>query len=416
MDRLLSDQLSLFNGLIGIRGDWDKQARVAVVTDSGTGERFSLSAQGKVDYAEPRVLEQESGDSGEERLTLRFGSERQVQEYLAKMRADGKNVRITSREEGKAYRPKPISLGWTLGGQEALREIGRVALNFLADQYPNLAREPDLRPFKDWVQGKGGDDYVSFYFGPKESSGFEFGHLISLYLDHGSGKVAGIISFFDSFDYQVDFGTIHPQVSEVCHIALNPEADRPPDDKVVRKLAGPLPLPEPGGPPDPKEFSGRWAGLLGRIQERQWKHTSADLLPLLNELRALPEYEWFPRVIELLGPQMQRILNLLSHAIEEFATQLDQPEFKPYVTLFRQFVSVDHQGELSEFGQMALHLATSHIAAVLISDLKNGPISDQRLRALLAAGEGAGLAFKAVSDILMGALADHDNGQDAGMP
>ena len=409
MDRLLSDQLTVLNALIGIRGDWDKQARVAVVTDAGSGERFSLGAQGKFDYADPRVLKEDLGDNGEERMTLRFASERQVQVYLSKMRASGKTVRITSREEGKAYRPQPISLGWTLGGQEALREIGRVALNLLADQYPILARVPDLRPFKDWVQGKGGGDFVSNYFGLKESSGFEFGHLISLYLDPDSGRVAGIVSFFDSIDYLVTFGVLHPPVPEVCHIALNPEADRPPNDKVVRKQQGPVSLPTPGGLPDLNAFSERLDGLFGRIQERQWKLTSASMLPRLNELRALPEHRRFPQVMELLGPQMQRILNLLSHSVEHFVAQVKKPEFAPYVAILRQFISVDEHGELSEFGQMALHLVTNHVAAVLVSDLANGPIIDRRLRALLAGGEGAALAFKAVSDIVLDVIGDREN-------
>jgi hypothetical protein len=212
LDAALSQQLNFINGLIGVRPD--RASGPAPARVEHNGQALTIDHAGTPAIAAPRIVADEPGSDGKRLVTVEFGNEKQVQEWIEKNRAAGTAVQKLQRSTGRRF-VETIPLEWSFGGDSTFREIARVALNFLAHRWPHTARDPALKSFKNFVLGKAvlsdGDPRIVWYaaddaFALPEPA-FPFGHQVLL-VQSVSGEVYSRIRFFATFDVWVWFGRI----------------------------------------------------------------------------------------------------------------------------------------------------------------------------------------------------------------
>lgn len=400
LDDLLARQLSFLNGVIGVRRDRDDEPRPAEV-DSAEG-RLTIDHAGKPAYAAPQVTAEEPLDDGRRKVSVVFANERQVQEWLAKQRAAGLNVQQLHRSEGQRFMADPIPVEWSFGGNEAFREIGRIALNFLAHRWPDVARHAALKPFKDWVEGHivVEEDAPRFvWYAPDGSfrlpdATFNFGHQVLLSLDEQAAY--GRVRFFGAFDLFVWFGHISGVPSEVVLFDIDPLAEHPPDDlrETVRDRAL---SPNAITPPTLDTLNlevllgERLRGLLKRVEDHQWANGTAGLLDSLNATRGLPAHEQGQRVTELLEPYLGHVLALARHVVGEIRRRANDDVTKVLADVMESLLAPDSKSPdgLSQIARTSLGLGLAALADAVVKEVAAAPLTDERLRLLLAGGPGA---------------------------
>jgi hypothetical protein len=279
LDAFLSQQLSFINGVIGVRPDRADEPRPAHV-DSVEGP-LTIDHGGKPAFAAPRVLADEPLADGGRKVSIEVANERQVHEWIAEQKAAGLQVKQERRGEGQRFLADAIPVQWSFGGNEAFREIGRIALNFLAHRWPDAARSPALKQFKEWVEGvhvlaEGAPRFV--WYAPADAfaipdAAFAFGHQVVLSLDEAGAY--GRIRFFSTFDLFVWFGRLPDVVSEAVVFDIDPLAEHPPDDlrhaTVDRAMIPAVVLPPTNNTLGLEGLlRDRVRALLARVEDRQW--------------------------------------------------------------------------------------------------------------------------------------------------
>lgn len=234
LDALLSRQLAFINGVIGVRPDRSSEPRPAQA--HATEGPLLIDQTGKPSFATPRVIEDAQQPEGGKRVVVEFANERQRQKWVAEQRASGLKVKQESIAVGQRFLSDPIPIQWSFGGNDAFREIGRIALNFLAHRRPEVARLEALAEFKEWVEGKrllkmGGRRFV--WYAPLASfpvpdSPFKFGHQVLLVI--GGNGIYGRVRFFSTFDLFVWFGKFPDCPQEATIFDIDPLAENPPND------------------------------------------------------------------------------------------------------------------------------------------------------------------------------------------
>lgn len=414
LDGLLSRQLSFLNSVIGVRPDRADEPRPAQV-ESVVGP-LTIDRSGKPAFAAPRVLADEPLADGRRKMSMVFGDERQLQEWIAEQKAAGLQVQQLQRAESQYFLADPIAVEWSFGGDEALREIGRIALNFLAHRWPDVARLPTLNQFKQWVEG----EYVLVadaprfvWYAPSDAFGipdavYAFGHQVLLSIEEGCAY--GRVRFFSTFDLFVWFGPLPGVASEAVCFDIDPLAEHPPDDlrevPLERaRLPAVIHAPTSHTPNLESLLRERMGSLLARIGDHQWAISTRGLLDLLNATRTLAGDERVDRVTELLEPHLGRVLFLARHVAEELRRHT-HGELVMLADAMDLLLAPDRESAdgLSAVARASLHLALASLVDTVVSELDAGPMTDQQLRLLLAGGPGAavvgGILLQQVIDAL----------------
>jgi hypothetical protein len=410
LDALLADQLRVINGLLGVRPDRDDEPRPALV-DSSDG-RLAINHEGKPAFAEPLVLADEPLADGRRAVRVLFGSEEQRQAWVAKQRGAGRDVRQVNRgEEGQRFVTEAIPVSWSFGGIDAFREIGRIAMNFLAHRWPELARSDELRPFKDFVEAKrtvaATDPRPVWYARPDDfavpDSAFSFGHQVLIVLDAASQQVYARVRFFSVFDLCIWFGRILISRGEAVLFDIDPLAERAPRDLKESEFAPdrfPPPSPPTADPPQEvaQLLGDRLRLLLSRIEDRQWELSTHGLLEALNAARELSSAERSVRVESLLQPHAGQVLFLARFVADELEKRANNRVSKAVATALSALLAPDRNSPsgLSCEAEASLELATRALAGHVASRLQNAPLSNEELRLLLHGGPGAHVVGEAL--------------------
>lgn len=415
LDALLSRQLSFINGVIGVRPDRADEPRPAQV-DSVEGP-LTIDHGGKPAFAAPRVLADEPLADGRRKVSIEFANERQVQEWIAAQKAAGLQVKQERRGEGQRFLADAIPVEWSFGGNEAFREIGRIALNFLAHRWPDAARSPALKQFKEWVEGvhvlaEGAPRFV--WYAPADAfaipdAAFAFGHQVVLSLD--AAGAYGRIRFFSTFDLFVWFGPLPGVASETVLFDIDPLAEHPPDDlreATVDRAVIPAAIHPPTNDTQDLEslLRERFRSLLGRVEDHQWAISTRGLLDALNATRPLARHERVERVTELLEPHLGRVLFLARHVAEEIRRRAHDEVTRVLADAMEFLLAPDQKSPdgLSTIARASLRLALASLVDVVVTELDAGPLTDERLRLLLAGGSGAHAVGSILTQQVVGAL------------
>ncbi len=419
LDEHLSRQLNFINGVIGVRPDHAKRPRPARVNSAdGT---LTIDHTGTPSFAGPRVIADEPHEDGGRRVSVEFADERQAQEWIAQQKAAGTPVKVESRSAGQRFISGILPIEWSFGGEDAFREIGRIALNFVAQRWPDAARSDGLQAFKDWVEGKrvlaAGEPRFVWYAPenafPIPDSPFEFGHQVLLVRDEH--QTFGRVRLFSTFDLFVWFGPECGTSSEAVIFNIDPLADHPPGDLLESapdRWALPEQLIPPTAPTDDLAhlLGTRLRSLLSRIADRQWALGTQGLLEGLNATRTLSRREQTDRVGELMQPHRGRVLFLAREFAKAARGRATDDLGHTCADMVDLLVAADPDGHegLSTTAQAALHVALAALVELIVRDLHDGPLTAERLRLLLAGGAGAEAIGRALLRMIVIALGGPD--------
>jgi hypothetical protein len=415
LDAKLAQQLVSINGFIGVRPDRADEPK-PVRVDSVEGP-LSIDHTGRPAYAEPRLVSEAQGEDGKRIVTMSFASERQIQDWYEKQRAAGLTPKVLRREEGVRFVSGPVSIEWTFGGQEAFREIGRIALNFLAHRWPELARTPELRPFKDFVQGTARTSpqapkrvwYADETAPRLQPSPFEFGHQILIVVDAPSSQVYGRVCLFSTFDLYVSFGSVPLQQSSVALFDINPLAEQPPDDLRV-SIPSWIPIhAEPPGVPDRVDqmLYERLRSLFVRVQDRQWRTGTRGLLEAVNSMRSASPRERAQQIAKHLEPHLGRVLLLAREVAAGFRQELGKDETGLLVAEgLERLLEPDPSTPdgLSNVSRAALCAGLAGLASAIGEEVERGELSDASLRLYLEGGLGLHAVGTVLTNLVLRAI------------
>jgi hypothetical protein len=425
LDAALARQLSDLNGLIGVRRDRDDEPRPARAQGDEGG--LLIDHLGKPSLDGPRVVRDEQLPDGKRAVSVEFPDNQTAQRWVAEQRALGRDVQTLRRSAGQRFAARGAAISWSFGGDDAFREVGRIALNFLAHQWPDVARRPDLKSFKRFVRGPSRFRcallrvvqwvyprhfaakpqrvwYAPADAFPMPTSPFGFGHQVLLKI--GDACAYARVRFFLAFDLFVWFGPLRGGVKPAAIIVdIDPLADRAPDDvrfSELRHETLPATIDRPGEHRDVGDLlRARMLELLSRIEDHQWSASTAGLLDQINATRAAEPTERADLVERALEPHLGRILVLARHiaGAARSCAQTDAEKFTAeQLETLTAGDSASHDG-LTALSRTSLRSAACALAEAIAQDLEQQPLDAARLRLLLQGGPGAA--------IICGGLARH---------
>ena len=414
---ILSYQLTPLNALLGVRPDHDDQPRQLTATNPSDGQTYLVSAT-NVELASPKVLNDTTVE-GARHVAVQFANEHQIQEWLTEQRAAGFKVEIQKREEGRGYFARPYKVELALGKLEGLRAIGYIALTFLAHYFPPVARQPELKPFKDFALGASGEQPVWWDFtAPPDDippNSFRFGHRILIGLSAARQEAYARVSLFSTLDFAVHFGAVRVASSQTVIVDIDPQADRAPGDisevREQKALTG-IDRPESltSSLRDTIESGNarlRFERLLQKISDWHRECVAKDLLPKVDAIKSLDAHERIQQVKHLLSDHGQSVFNLMLFVArrckEQFGADPATAALVPAVDILVAEAPESATG-ISQTAACTLELATTALSHQICRDHDDGKLNWERLSLLLGGESGAEIVKKVMLQPLMMAL------------
>jgi hypothetical protein len=408
----LSAQLEAINALLGVRGDHASVPHETILVDEASGRKIVLS-QAKAEFANPEI-KLEAASPGTDRFTGWFSSEKQFQDWMEAQRAQGNDIKVTSKGRWQEYHPSDGRIDFGFGGPTGLRSIGYVAQTFLAHNFPAVARSPDVIDFKHYTLGTSDAEFVWWdYEFPTTlpPNHFEFGHRIVVGLDPVSKVAYARISLFSALHFSVLFGRYLGDDASTVITDIDPLAEHPPNDILERRE--PVAMAVVSVPADRKKSlagaisDGRsqemFSDLLRSIADRDRRTCAERMLKELKgseQLDALGRKNLFERVV---ASESQRVLNLMHHIVDDMKRH---PETRSLAPLFDPLVAVDPTTDngLTPAATAALRLSQMALVGQMLDDYAKEKLDLDRMEMLIGGGPGAAIVGQAMADPIMRSL------------
>jgi HNH endonuclease len=407
LDALLISQLAVVRGLIGVRPDRASVATPArVMTDEG---ELVLDSAGRPSWTVPRLRSETRLSEGGSLAIVECKDEAQGRQWKQMMRARGIDAQPVDLDAGARFWEHPVQLRWSFGGDEAFREIARIALNLIADRYPHVARLPGLQPVKRWIRGERtpiGPPIVWFNDGSVTlpPCTFAFGHRVALRLDPTTGEAFAAVSLFNAFEYLIAYGAIGVDVPVRMLIEVDPLAECPPDDQTIADGAPDLlsTITRPSSMTVTTlqhcYMSSRALDLGARIAEHQARIFLVGVLPQLNALRECSSAvlgQAIHEVLRLCDGHILRMVRQISVLASQSISTPSHPTQKFVAEALALMTRMDAANEdgLSEMCRNTIFLARATISSVVESELSTGAITLERLTELLRGSEGMAIVL-----------------------
>ncbi|OJH40393.1 HNH endonuclease [Cystobacter ferrugineus] len=417
MDQDLVEQLNLLNGLIGVRSDHRDVPRPAVMVEARTNVKYAIQANGMITLAEP-VVREVSREGTRTRTVVDFASRAEAQAYLARMKQEGKTPRQVQWEERVTYFTQPTASRLHFGGASTMREVARIALNFLAHYFPVAARQPGLDPLKAYITGGGPNTFVNFSLGdaltqpPME---YPFGHRVLVAVERESQQAWAWVSIFSCFNLYVRLGAVSVERTETVVTDINPLAEHPPHDVKEQRFAEALhrmmkaPTNEEVGTAAVQATT----TFFQRVQDRRWEEDAQVLVPALNQLRGLPAAQRLAHIDVLLQEQRQRALNPMGEGVRQITEHwksspesVGSPVIQALIQALKASIQpgpAGHNG-LAPQTEALLKLVCRRFSMELAQQLERAPVTSLELRLLLEGGLGIVLALEVIRDAFQSAI------------
>ena len=410
LDQILSEQLQIINGLLGVRHDRKKQPHLAKIQDPLTGIALLVDSNGKLQQIAPRTVS-ESETDGKRQYKMAFDNLIQAHKWREEMRAKGVEFNSFDIQRSKRLFSKPFNLSWSFGGDDGFREVSRIALNFLAWKFPALARRKSLRPFKEYILGNLAESFCRYDFEWIDNlpvSKFPFGHRIIICLDANTSQCYARVNFYSLFNLIVNFGHTHPDRNAIIIIDIDPLADKAPEDIHEQVLLDQV-LTPPTQSTTSQDFNRAKiveavGKLLQEIDDKHWQATVNQLLPKLNALRAEVNYRRYDQVVELLRQHEQRILNLINRLIDEIQIRAkEDPRLEPLLPGMKFFTQTDPKefSGLTKSALASIGLLAYSLAEPICACLETMDITANELRSYLDGQKGIKIVAETLIPIIM---------------
>ena len=410
---ILSGQLEALNALLGVRGDHADQPHRTILTDEASGRHVTLSGD-KIELAGPEIVS-ESVEGEVRKVTAKFASEHQLQEWFEAERAQGRQVKPGKREPVQQYYMSSSGISLQLGGSEGLRAIGYLAQTFLAHHFPDIARASELDAFKEFTLGKSDENFVWWDFETPTmlpQNAFEFGHRVIVGLDPARRSIYARVSLFSALHFAVLFGHHSGMNAQAVIVDIDPLAEHPPNDILERRESSAVAA---VSPPDDLTTnlsvaisSGRaqqaFNQLLKRIEDRNRALSAEAMLEKLkgaDQMDALTRRELFAAVLE---KQSQRILNLMRYVID--GANAHHPLLGGLSPMFDWLIAFDPStaNGLSNEATAALGLARQALLTQMLDDYAGGRLDSDRLAMLIGGGPGAAIVGQAIMEPIISSI------------
>ncbi len=409
---VLASQLQAINAFLGVRGDHADAPHSVALTERDSGRTYRFSG-GKVEM-EPEVVSESQDELGATVTTMAFSSERQFRAFLEARRQAGQPIGGFTRSEPQQRFLGPSQVRLELGGPDGLRAVAYVAQTFLAHHFPLAARLPELRPFllgtlnaSDWTED-------AWWTAEPDSADlppqpFAFRHRVLVGLDAATQSAYARVSLFSGLHFAVLFGRALIESSQTVVVDIDPLAEHPPDDISARTFAAALaPVRRPANLTAELAqgiHSGRsqadFNALMARIAERDLSLTVNDMLAEFEPAASLDAYEREQLFARVIHRQSQRVLNLTRHVLGELPARA--PELAalwPSLHRLMEFDPASPSG-LTPIATAFLELAKLALVQQMLADHAAGRLDRERVASLIAGGDGAVIAGRAVLQTLL---------------
>lgn len=405
----LAQQLEFFNAQLGVLHDRTRKVRPARMTEVVSGQELLLTGGG-LGFAPP-------DDIAPGEHTMPFSSMAEAKAWAERQRAKGREVEIGGAGTPSTYHPGTSRAKIELGGPEGLRAVGYVGQTFMAHAFPDMARAVGLQPFvKNTYEGSGETrvwwDFDRAKFEP--ASPFEFGHRIVVGFDAEAKLAHGRVSLFGAFDFAMIFGPVDAAQSVARIFDIDPLAERAPADLCEKDVIAAPTAPTP--PADAAKAlrhelesggaAGRVSELQRRIQDRERTRAAARLLTQVDAIRDAEAAARITAFKLLVGKERQRIWSMLRTILSEFEQSDAGAEVKSLgldpSSLGRPDPSAPDG--LSDTGRRALDLACDAMAQQFQADFESGSLTQERIRTLIADGEGHAIVLRAALALIIPGL------------
>lgn len=366
----ITEQLRHFNALLGVRPDHAKSAKPHQFTTEG-GEQISVF-NGEVRRVSPPVIQP----------------------------------------------PGMIAGHLEIGGPEALRAVGYIALTFFAQHYPDEVRLPEFDEFKAFVEHETANEYV-WWEGPQTDAAlppnpFLFGHTIMLMVSPGTGNVTALVSFFQGMTFGVCLGRAPSLAAQSTVIFIDPHAENPPHDIRVQETNHCLLEIEK---PEPLQshleqmvseniVTDGISRLLARISRWKFETEAASVVQRLNAVRTQPDAlrRELEEVLSELTSYVFRLLNYL--AVNATDWLKDIPESKVLLHVLKEIATQDRSQKtgITPLTEVSIANAMDALIEEIEETLKLGEIDMEYLWRLFRTSYGVELVAPAVLAPILVAL------------
>jgi hypothetical protein len=395
--RILSEQLRLFNAILGVAGDHSEHPHTVQTDDAESGHSLVLS-EDRVEFAQPHVVAKTT-DGPTSNVTLRFSNPRQKEEWIKAQEALGFKVTQGVEQPGQSYFPSETHIPLLLGGPEGLRAIGYVALTFMAHFFPHFARSSAIDAFKAYTLGSGGAGNVAWDWEPDGlvPNRFEFGHRVVVGFDSSSRTAYARVSLFSALHFAAVLGLSSEPASMSVVVDIDPLAEHPPNDMHVERASsavGSVPQSTQSSITHADAIRGGVArqslmNLLQRIGKRHLLKKVASTMLQVVDAELLDEPAREELFASSLARHSQTILNLMRNVVANL--KVAHPELPEVISRLEAQVACDPTSidGLSDLSRAALALARRALTAQMLEDHAHHILNQDRLMSLLAGGPGA---------------------------
>ena len=325
LDSSLVKQIGFFAALLGVP-DRSRSPRRGHAYDPRLRRHYQFQFDGQFESEAVEVQVKKGPEGGA--IIKALGSAKHLAEFQAKTR---KHFGDTQPEhDTEEFVPIETRNRIRYRSRLFRRASARILLNFLADQEPELARSPTLRPLKTFIttgRQTGPTRLVWEDFGPDVTgvrTMTEFQHRILLQLPADDGRSYGRIIWFDCLAVAVDLARLRGREASYL-IDVNPFLAAPHGDRRQQILRGKLPAPVPDNPYNRTALAYRFHGASWRVQAFNWKRRAQSLLTDLNTTRRLSRATRGDAIAGLLVKETGRIVSMLNAAVKFAALWYEQP-------------------------------------------------------------------------------------------
>lgn len=410
---IITEQLNFFNAQLGVVREHSKNTPPVTGVDAATGAAIELKND-KVSFKEPHVHSAVATESGAV-VELAVADQKQAEAWVAEQRAKGFHVTLGTEQKQK-YQFGTAHFQLKLGGDaEGLRAVGYIAQTFLAHHFPEISRQEELKPFKDYTLNNIGMDFVWWDFDPPElpENAFPFGHRIVVGVNAATGIVYGRVSFFSALDFAMIFGVAEASQSRTVVADIGPLAKSPPHDLKIEAIDSAEYV--VSRPNDLRvglaaaigsgKAQARCSELMRRIIDYNRANAAKDILAQLAGAASLPQDE-LPKLIgSIMEKQSQRVLKLLRFFADGFARQAKSELQRQMALRMTQAVAFDASAPngLTAEATRSLEVASAALVSQIATDFKAGKLDRDRAEMLIEGGAGAAVVGKALCNMLFDA-------------
>ncbi|MEO7037370.1 MAG: hypothetical protein ABI548_25670 [Polyangiaceae bacterium] len=381
--------------MVGVQNGRTRDAVETTIKDS-IGRTFVLSSASQLKHPEPLVLH-DSTDGTTRSLYAVASTQQQADEFVRDLRAEGKPVSVKREMVPLLFADIPMA-EWGFGGTDTFRGVAKSVVNLLAQRYPERAREPWLAAVKQFIRYggpfEGLVDYEYSAGATELTDSFDFQHRFILTFDAASGRVYAKVSLLGVVDLRIHLGSAAIVQSETMVYEMDVLARRPPDDIRIQTFAGVTLCPPEAPTTDPRPFIFDRLRLLDRKRaDLIWRREGAQLVQSHNDARNSAQADQHDLVVQALGDQRQRLLNLagsFARKLQRHLTQTIGAEGQAIGGAFRLFTQGDRS---SKTGVTDLTYAVAEMLRFVMADhilrmLTTRPIESVELQGLLEGSAG----------------------------